>query len=172
MSCPSEPCHRAKSVQLVWSSRTGRCGDTWNTSKSVRTAGAHSRTMQEQISEACVESKAHHCIPSIVPALGLGNLCFWRPCQHVNMSTSCQLFNHIMLLFQSVSIDSVDCCILPREFAWWHSSSSSGVGSQASLWRETNTPRDMVETKSLNMPFQCLMWNSMSIIYIHLQKSI
>jgi hypothetical protein len=30
----------------------------------------------------------------------------------------------------------------------------------------------MVETKSLNMPFQCLMWNSMSIIYIHLQKSI
>lgn len=90
MSCPSEPCHRAKSVQLVWSSRTGRCGDTWNTSKSVRTAGAHSRTMQEQISEACVESKAHHCIPSIVPALGLGNLCFWRPCQHVNIMSTFQ----------------------------------------------------------------------------------
>lgn len=116
-------------------------------------------------------SSPRHIIASQVSSRHSG----WETCafgDHVNMSTSCQLFNHIMLLFQSVSIDSVDCCILPREFAWWHSSSSSGVGSQASLWRETNTPRDMVETKSLNMPFQCLMWNSMSIIYIHLQKSI
>ena len=118
MSCPSEPCHRAKSVQLVWSSRTGRCGDTWNTSKRHGAQPVHSRCTLKNNARTNAFSKKTN-IRSVRRVQGTSLHPKYRPgtrvgkpvlletmstCQHVNMST-CQ---------HHVNFSITSCCCFNR----------------------------------------------------------